>query len=133
MTTLDSYLDLKINNLYLIGDDINEVLKLIKINYIDPVNNIYIFRNVKNKQNIVFQEYQLKDTTIIDVTNTTNIKIFSNKYGKDIAINVGKFLDVPEHDLREIYKSKGGKKKSKKYKNATNKKFKSKTIKKKTR
>jgi hypothetical protein len=118
-------LDLTTDNIYVIGDifdeDNNTLYKFIDVSEDDMFNQNYMFLNINTGINENIPGYELNDSSVYDVTepynmilNRRKLEIAKQKFGKDIASNIGEHLGVSMDDIRDMYRSVGGGGKSRK-------------------
>lgn len=118
-------LDLTTDNIYVIGDIFDEdndtLYKFIDVSEDDMFNQNYMFLNINTGTNENIPGYELNDSRVYDVTepynmilNRRKMEIAKQKFGKDIASNIGEHLGVSMDDIRDMYRRVGGGGKSRK-------------------
>ena len=119
-------LELKKDNIYAIGDifdeDYDTLYKFIEETEDDMYNKTYHFLNMNTGQVENIQGYILNDAGVYDITepynsilNRRKLEITRQKFGKDIASNIGEHLGVSIDDIREMYRRGGRRIKSRKF------------------
>jgi hypothetical protein len=112
-------LEVKKGDVYILGDIYDEendkIYKFVEENEDDMNNKKYKFIDVNNGEEYFLEGYILRDTSIYDVTKAYNkiqnlkkLEMSKEKYGKDIASNIGEYLGVDINDIRDMYRRGGG-------------------------
>lgn len=119
-------LDLTKDKIYVIGDIFDEdndtLYKFINVTEDDMYNQTYVFQNINTGTNENIPGYELNDSSVYDVTepynmilNKRKLEIAKQKFGKDIASNIGEHLGVSMDDIRDMYRRGGRRVKSRNF------------------
>lgn len=102
MKRLENYQNMKIGNVYMIGeDDEDEQNKMKLIEETDE--GYYIFQNIENGKTEKIPDYILNETNIYDITNLyRGVELTNKRFGKDIASNVSEYLGINPSEMRKI-------------------------------
>lgn len=102
MNRLENYRDMKIGNVYMIGeDDEDEQNKMKLIEETDE--GYYIFQNIENGKTEKIPDYILNETNIYDITKLyRGVELTNKRFGKDIASNVSEYLGINPSEMRKF-------------------------------
>jgi len=108
MNRLENYQDMKIGNVYMIGEDDEDEQNKMKL-LEETDEGYYIFQNIENGKTEKIPDYILNETNIYDITKLyRGVELTNKRFGKDIASNVSEYLGINPSEMRKIGGRMGG-------------------------